>query len=333
MAAIEAVNVGDAPGYGADTATLELDRVFSSYFEKPVTSFPVGTGSAANAIALSLATSRFAAIYCHQSAHIETTECGGVESWSGGTKLVLLPGDQGRLSANSLKSALARLPRGGAQSPTPVVISLTQGTEAGTVYSLEQIAGIAAIAHEHGMKVHMDGARFSNALVKLGCSAADMTWRAGIDILSYGATKNGGMSADAVVIFEPTLKDQEGFLRRRNGQLYSKMRYLSVQLLALLRDGVAERNAGHANAMAERLAHGLSQIPGARFLQPVDINEIFVALPEAARKRLVDAGYTPRLRTAFDDPHFRFVTAWDTRSEAVDRFVATAAGKTQAAAS
>jgi threonine aldolase len=111
------------------------------------------------------------------------------------------------------------------------------------------------------------------------------------------------------------------------------MRYLSVQLLALLRDGVAERNAGHANAMAERLAHGLSQIPGARFLQPVDINEIFVALPEAARKRLVDAGYTPRLRTAFDDPHFRFVTAWDTRSEAVDRFVATAAGKTQAAAS
>jgi threonine aldolase len=329
MAAIEAVNVGDAPGYGADAASLELDRVFSGYFEKPVAAFAVGTGSAANAIALSLATTRFAAIYCHQSAHIETTECGGVESWSGGTKLVLLPGDQGRLSADALKSALARLPRGGAQSPTPAVVSLTQGTEAGTVYSLQQIAGIAAVAHERGMKVHMDGARFSNALVKLGCSAADMTWRAGVDILSYGATKNGGMSADAVVIFEPALKEQAGFLRRRNGQLYSKMRYLSVQLLALLRDGIAERNAQNANAMAERLAQGLSQIPGARFLQPVEINEIFVALPETARKRLAEAGYTPRLRTASDDPHFRFVTAWDTSAEAIDRFVAVAAGAKQ----
>jgi threonine aldolase len=329
MAAIEAANVGDAPSYGGDAASLELDRAFSSYFEKPVAAFPVGTGSAANAIALSLATTRFGAIYCHQSAHIETTECGGVESWSGGTKLVLLPGDQGGLSAETLRSALARLPRGGAQSATPAVVSITQGTEVGTVYSREQIAAISAVAHEHGMKVHMDGARFSNALVGLGCSAADTTWRAGVDILSYGATKNGGMSADAVVIFEPALKEQAGFLRRRNGQLYSKMRYLSVQLLALLRNNVAERNARNANAMAKRLAHALSQIPGARVLHPVEINEIFIVLPEAARQRLAEAGYTPRLRTALGDPHFRFVTAWDTSGEAVDRFVAAAAGEKQ----
>ena len=326
MQAIDAVNVGDAAGYGGDQATLELGKAFSAYFATQVAAIPVGTGTAANAIALSLAAPRFAGIYCHQNAHIETTECGGVESWGGGTKLMPLPGAQGRLGADVIRSALERLPRGRPQSAPPKVISITQGTEAGTVYSLSQIGEISALAHERGMKVHMDGARFSNALVTLGCSAADMTWRAGIDVLSYGAIKNGGMCADAVVVFDQELTDQAAFVQRRNGQMYSKMRYLSVQLLALLRDGVAERNARHANKMAERLSRGLSQIPGARLLHPVEINEIFVSLPPAARDRLALAGHAPQLRAVLDDPHYRFVTAWNTAGDAVDRFVATAIG-------
>jgi threonine aldolase len=326
MQPIDAANVGDAAGYGGDQPTLELGKAFSAYFATQAAAIPVGTGTAANAIAIALAAPRFAGIYCHQNAHIETTECGGVESWGGGTKLLLLPGAHGRISADAIKSSLERLPRGRPQSAPPKVVSITQGTEAGTIYSLSQIAEISALAHERGMKVHMDGARFSNALVKLGCSPADMTWRAGIDILSYGATKNGGMCADAVVMFDPGLMEQVAFVQRRNGQMYSKMRYLSVQLLALLRDGVAERNAEHSNKMAERLSRGLSQIPGARLLHPVDINEVFISLPPAARDRLAAARYTPQLRTVLDDPHYRFVTAWNTTADAVDRFVAAAVG-------
>jgi threonine aldolase len=308
-------------------SSMVLANSFSKYFEKPVSAFPVGTGTAANALALALATPRFASIYCHQYAHIETTECGASEAWAGGSKLVLLPGEHNRISADILKSALLRVPRGPRpQAAAPAVVSITQGTEAGTVYSLDEIAAISNLAHANGLLVHMDGARFSNALVKLGCSPADMTWRAGVDILSYGATKNGGMCAEGVVVFNPDIVKQQGFLRRRSGQLYSKMRYLSVQLIALLEGGTAEQNAGHANDMAQRLAKGLGEIPGARLLLPVDINEIFVYLPEDAGRRLQAAGYQNQLRNDHIGPHYRLVPAWNTSAGAVDDFVAAARG-------
>ena len=328
MQAIVNANVGDAVGYGGDDASTELVNAFSKYFEKPVSTFPVGTGTAANALALALATPRFGSIYCHQYArHIETTECGASEAWAGGSKLILLPGEHNRISADILKSALLRIPQGARpQAASPAVISITQGTEAGTVYSLDEIAAISALAHANGLLVHMDGARFSNALVKLGCSPADMTWRAGIDILSYGATKNGGMCAEAVVVFNPDIAKQQGFLRRRNGQLYSKMRYLSVQLVALLEGGAAELNARHANDMAQRLAKGLGEIPGARLLVPVDINEIFVYLPADVGRRLQAAGYKNQLRNDHMGPHYRLVPAWNTSVDAVDDFVAVARG-------
>jgi threonine aldolase len=327
MRAIEAANIGDAVAYGGDDASNDLDRAFSAYFETPVTALPVGTGTAANALALAFATPRFAAIYCHQAAHIETTECGASEAWAGGGKLILLDGEQHRIDADTLKAALARVPRGRPQSAPPAVVSLTQGTEVGTVYSLDQIAAICRLAHDNGLLVHMDGARFSNALVALGCSPAEMTWRAGIDILSYGATKNGGMCADGVVIFNRDLGTQQlGFLRRRNGQLNSKMRYLSVQLHALVRDGVAEKNASHANKTAARLAARLSQIPGARLLYPVEINEIFIFLPESAGASLIARGYRATLRNDRNGPHYRFVTAWNSTAASVDQFVAAAFG-------
>jgi threonine aldolase len=326
MQAIEAANTGDAVAYGGDEATHELETAFSSYFEKPVCAFPVGTGTAANALALTLATPRFRAIYCHETAHIETTECGASEAWGGGTKLVLLRGDHYRIDAANLKAALARLPSGDRpQMAMPAVVSISQGTEIGTIYSPDQIAAVSDLAHSHGLLMHMDGARFSNALVKIGCSPADMAWRAGIDILSYGATKNGGMCAEAVVVFNPGLVAQQRFLRRRTGQLFSKMRYLSVQVTALIRNGVAERNATQANKMATRLAEGLSRIPGSRLLESVDINEIFVSLPDAAAERLRAAGYEIKLRVD-GNGHYRLVTAWNSAAADVDRFVAAAGG-------
>jgi threonine aldolase len=327
MQAIEAANRGDAVSYGGDETTNEMEAAFSGYFEKPVSAFPVGTGTAANALALALATPRFGAIYCHENAHIETTECGATEVWGGGTKLVLLRGEHYRIDADNLKSALARLPSGDRpQMAMPAVVSISQGTEIGTVYSPDQIAAISHLAHDRGLLMHMDGARFSNAVVKNGCTPAEMTWRAGIDILSYGATKNGGMCAEAVVIFNPDLIAQQRFLRRRTGQLFSKMRYLSAQLTALIRDGVAERNASQANEMATRLAEGLSRIPGSRILDRVDINEIFIFLPEAAAERLKKSGYGIKLRIDGNGPHFRFVTAWNSTAADVDEFVAVAAG-------
>jgi threonine aldolase len=330
MRAIEAANIGDAVSYGGDSSSNELDTAFSTYFETPVTAFPASTGTAANALALAFATPRFAAIYCHESAHVETTECGASEAWAGGSKLILLPGDQYRIDVDTLKSALARVPRGRPQSALPAVVSLTQATEVGTIYSLDQITKISRLAHDGNLLVHMDGARFSNALVALGCSPADMTWRAGVDVLSYGATKNGGMCAEGVVIFNSDMSQyQLGFLRRRNGQLFSKMRYLSVQLHALIRDGVAEKNALHANRMAARLATGLAQIPGARLLYPVEINEIFIFLPENATTNLAASGYAATLRNDRNGPHYRFVTAWNSTSVTIDQFITTASGQRQ----
>lgn len=327
MQAIETANKGDAVSYGGDETTQEMETAFAGYFEKPVCAFPVGTGTAANALALALATARFGAIYCHENAHIETTECGATEVWGGGTKLVLLRGEHYRIDADNLKTALARLPSGDRpQMAMPAVVSISQGTEIGTIYSPEQIVAISRLAHDRGLLMHMDGARFSNALVKIGCSPADMAWRAGIDILSYGATKNGGMCAEAVVIFNPDLIAQQRFLRRRTGQLFSKARYLSAQLTALIRNGVAERNAFQANQMATRLAEGLSRIPGSRLLDRVDINEIFIFLPEAAAERLKARGYEIKLRIDGNGPHYRFVTAWNSTAAAVYKFVATAAG-------
>ena len=325
MKAIEAANQSDAVAYGGDEATLSLNRAFSVYFEKEAVGFPVGSGTAANALALALVAPRLSAIYCHERAHIETTECGATEAWTGGAKLSLLPGEQGRIDIDCLRAALRNLPRGRPQSALPSAVSITQGTEAGTIYLVEQIAEIASLAHEYGLRVHMDGARFSNALVALGCSPANMTWRAGVDILSYGATKNGGLSAEAVVIFNSELTQHEGFLRRRNGQLYSKMRFLSVQLLAMTSNGIAERNALNANAMASRLTQGLVRIPGTWLLHPVEINEIFISLPELVRERLAARGYVAQLRGFPDEPHFRFVTAWNSSVEAVDAFIAAAA--------
>jgi threonine aldolase len=324
MRAIDAANIRGAVAYGGDWAANDLDRTCSGFFETSVTAFPAGNGTAANALALAFATPRFAAIYCHQATPSQTAACGASEAWAGGSKLVQLSGEQYCIDADTLRSALARVPRGRPQSAPPAVVSHTQGIEARTVYSLEQITSICRVAHDNGLLVHMDGARFSNAPVLLGCSPTAMSWRTGIVILSYGAW----MCADGVVSFDRDLSiQQRGFLRRRNGQLYSKMRYLSPQLHALIYDGVAEKNARKANQIAARLAAGLSQIKGARLLFSAEINEIFVFLPESAAANLTARGYAATPCNDRNGLHYRFVTTWNSTAAAVDKFVTAASGQ------
>jgi len=329
IAAILAENAGDAAPYGADATTARLDDAFGAYFGAAVAVHPVATGIAANALSLAAAMPPPGAAVCHRNAHVNTSESGAPEFFSGGGKLLVLDGAHGKLAAEDV----ARLVRGATpdrmQSAPPTAVTVTQGTEAGTVYTLGELAAISAVCRRHGLVLHMDGARFENARAALGCDPGALSWRAGVDVLSYGATKNGAMCADAVVIFRggPHAAQLDRFMgqrRLRAGQVFSKMRYLSAQLLAMVGGDVAARNATHANRMAERLSAGLASLTGVRLLHPTEMNEVFVSLPDAVRSRLARAGFPVRPRP--DDPAaVRLVTAWNTDARDVDAFLAAAA--------
>lgn len=334
--AILAVNREDAAPYGADEVTARLDGAFGAYFGCETQVHPVATGIAANALSLAAAMPPPGAAICHAGAHVNTSESGAPEFFSGGGKLLTLDGAHGRLDAAAIERLLAGLPPDRLQSAPPTVVTITQGTEAGTVYSLDEVAAIAAICRARGLVLHMDGARFENARARLGCTPAALSWRAGVDILSYGATKNGAMCADAVVIFRLSphaarLGRFMGQRRLRAGQVFSKMRYLSAQLLAMVEDGVAARNAAHANAMAARLSTGLAALPGVRLIHPAEINEVFVSVPEEIRARMAAGGFPVRPRP--EDPDLvRFVTAWNSRAEDVEALLRATGVAAQAAA-
>lgn len=321
LAALTAANQGAAPSYGADEWTRRLTARLSALFEREVAVFPVATGTAANALALAAVTPPWGSIYCHAEAHIQADECGAPEMYTGGAKLVPLDGAHGKLDPDRLSAALGRAPKGFVHAVQPAALSLTQATEAGTVYSPAEIAALSAIAAHHGLRVHMDGARFANAVASLGCSPADVTWRAGVDVLSFGATKNGALGAEAVVFFDRDLSEDFGYRRKRAAHLFSKMRFLSAQLDAYLTDGLWLRLAGHANRMARRLADGLSALPGAAPVHPVEANELFIALPEPVIAGLETAGFG---FYRWDGPVLRLVTAWNTEQAHVDALVATA---------
>jgi threonine aldolase len=335
IGAILAENAGDAAPYGADETTAKLDAAFGAYFEAPVAVHPVATGIAANALSLAAAMPPPGAAVCHRNAHVNTSESGAPEFFSGGGKLLTLDGAHGKLEAGAVAALVQAATPDRMQSAPPTAVTITQGTEAGTVYTLTEIAAIAAVCRDHGLVLHMDGARFENARAALGCTPADLSWRAGVDVLSYGATKNGAMCADAVVIFRngPHAARLDRFMgqrRLRAGQVFSKMRYLSAQLLAMVAGGVAGRNAAHANAMAARLSAGLAALPGVSLLHPTEMNEVFVSLPPAVRAALARGGFTVRPRP--DDPAaVRFVTAWNTAEHDVTRFLAAASAREQAA--
>ncbi len=314
---------GAATPYGDDAATERLAARLAELLEHPVRVFPVATGTAANALALSVLAPPYGAVYCHEEAHIEVDECGAPELYTGGAKLVPVPGAHGRLGPADLDDRLARAGAGVVHHVQPAALSLTQATEAGTVYRPAEIAALAEVARRHGLGVHLDGARFANAVATLGCAPADLTWRAGVDILCLGATKNGCLAAEAIVLFDDARAEALGFRRKRGGHLLSKMRFVSLQLEAWLADDLWLRLARHANAQAARLAEGLARVPGVRLVHPVEANEVFVALPPAVRRRLQDhgVGFIP-----WDETTDRLVAAFDTPPEVVDAVVAIAAG-------
>lgn len=324
LATLNAASDGAVMSYGQDEYTQRLESQFNELFETDVTIFPVATGSAANALALSVMTPPFGAIYCHAESHINVDECGAPEFYTGGAKLVTLPGADGKIHATDLAAVLASSGAGVVHHVQPAVVSITQATEAGTVYSLDEIHAIAEVTRSHSLYLHVDGARFANAVVSLGCSPADITWRAGVDVLCFGATKNGAMAAEAVVFFNQTLARTFGYRRKRGGHLFSKMRFLSVQLEAYLKEDLWLRNADHANQMARKLAQGLVGLPGVKLCYPVEANEIFIQLPKVVIQGLLADGFYFYRWGGEDSTTIRLVSAFNTKEIDVTDFIEAA---------
>lgn len=320
MSALIAANHNTAMPYGDDEFTQTLQAKFSTLFEKQVIVFPVVSGSSANALALSVLTPPFGSIYCHQDAHIYLDECGAAEFYTGGAKLIPLAGENGKITASELAIALEKAGAGIVHHNQPASISITQATEAGTTYKISEIKAICEVAKKHNLKVHIDGARFANAIVNLGCTPAEMTWKIGVDVLSFGATKNGAMAAEAVIFFDQKLAETFIYRRKRAGHLLSKMRFLSVQLEAYIQDKLWLKNADHANKMASKLAQGLETIPGVKIYYPVEVNEIFVQIPAIAIAGLLTEGFK-FYRWPVAHNMLRLVTAFNTKEEDVLKFI------------
>lgn len=322
MQAVIAANEGAVPSYGEDDLTRRMEARFDELFERRVAAVPVLTGTAANALALSVFVPGWGSVLCHEHSHIVVDEANAPAFYTGGATLDLFASADGKITAEMLA---ARLPGGlgVVHHAQPSAVSLTQSTESGTVYTPDEVAAIAEVAHAHGLAVHMDGARFANAVAALGCTPADLTWRAGVDVLSFGATKNGAIAAEAVILFDGSRRKELAHRRKRAGHLLSKMRFLSAQLDAYLAEDLWLANARHANAAARRLAAGLAALPNVRLRHPVEANEVFVELPDPMIEGLIEAG-ARFYRWDEVGPCIRLVTAWDTPAEAVDHFLAHA---------
>ncbi|HLK71308.1 MAG TPA: low specificity L-threonine aldolase [Steroidobacteraceae bacterium] len=321
LAALAAANDGARTPYGEDEQTRRVQRRLQELFEADLATFFVATGTAANALGLSLLTPAWGTVFCHAEAHINVDECGAPEFFSGGAKLQTLGGAHGKLQALELAR---QLPGGlGVVHHTqPAALSLSQATEAGTCYRPEEIAALAQVAHRHGLGVHMDGARFANAVAFLDVSPAELTWRAGVDVLSFGASKNGALAAEAILVFDAARARDLGFRRKRAGHLFSKMRVLSAQLEAYLSEDLWLRHARHANAMAQRLARGLDGLAAVRLCHPVEANEVFVELPEMLIQALLSDGFQFYRWMDETSSTVRLVTAFNTAAQQVDAFVA-----------
>ena len=316
--AVIKANEGDSTPYGNDQISTELQDKFSEIFEKEVIVFPTASGTAANALALSTMTPSFGNIYCHKLSHINTDECGAPEFYTGGGKLVTLQGVKGKITAEELDEAITG--KGIVHHTQPSSVSITQVCETGEVYQLDEIKKISDVTHKHNLNMHMDGARFANALVSLDCSPAEMTWKSGIDVLSFGATKNGCLAAEAIIFFKKDLVGNVAFLMKRAGHLLSKMRFVSAQLDAYITNDVWLKNARRANDMGKRLSEGLNQHKNIELAYPTDANEIFVKMPKDIIDQLNSEGYTIN-DDEWDGNAVRLVTAWNTESSDIDTFL------------
>ena len=325
--ALRQADAGYAAGYGGDDLTKHLRDRLRRIFEAPEAEvYLVTTGSAANALALATLTPPWGAIYCHPLAHIEVDECGAPEFYTNGAKLAHVAGDDGKIAPDALKAKLAASGRGNVHNVQPGAVSMTNLTECGTRYSVAEITALARIAHDHGLPVHLDGARFVNALVAEGCSPADLSWRAGVDALVLGGTKNGLMGVEAVILFDPARAWEFQLRRKRAGHLWSKHRYLAAQMLAWLEDDLWLRLARHANEMAATLEAGL---PEGALMFPRGGNMLFARLSRASHAALqaAHAQYFlwPDTQTLDGPEHApasaRLVTSWSTTPEHVAQFL------------
>ena len=319
MQAVMDANHGDQSSYGADEYSLKLKKVFSDVFEKDVDVYLTSTGTASNSLALSSLVSPHQAIYCHQDAHLNTDECGAPEFYTGGAKLISIDGENGKMNLPALKKAIQVGLSLRPHTSQPGCVSLTQSTEWGTVYSLEELRRFHELAQEYHLQMHMDGARFANSLVSLNCTPADLTWKSGIDILSFGATKNGAMAGEAVVIFNHKYANDFDYLQKRAGQLMSKTRFFASQFLAYFKNDLWLKNAAHANKMAQALA-ALFKQHGFPIQCPVEANEIFVELPSFLADKLLKQGHFFYEWGCPGSNVYRFVTSCFTTLQEIESF-------------
>lgn len=317
--AVAAAAVGNAPPYGNDPFTDSARGKLSEIFERHVDVFSVSTGTAANGLALAALTPPWGSVLCHPDSHINTDECGAPEFFTNGAKLVTVPGDDTKVDPTALHRAVRR-GTGDVHSVQPSVLSISQATESGSVYTLDEIRRLTTIAKDAELRVHMDGARFANALDHLGATPAEMTWKAGIDVLSFGATKNGAMTADAIISFDPALATELAYRTKRAGQLASKMRFHAAQLDAYLTDDLWLRNARQANTMAARLGDGLKAIPGTELLASPQANILFCRLPRHATEQLLAEGYT-FYHDRWAPGIIRFVTSFSHTPDDIDQLL------------
>ena len=321
LAALVDANRGHAPAYGDDEWTQRVSDRLRELFETDCDVYFAFNGTAANSLALSALCRSYHSVICHELAHVETDECGGPEFFSNGSKLLTAAGENGKLTPTAVEEVILR--RTDIHYPKPRVVTLTQATEVGTLYRPDEIGSIAELAHARGLRVHMDGARFANAVAALGVAPAELTWRRGVDVLCFGGTKMGLPVGEAVVFFDRSLAEDFAWRCKQAGQLASKMRFVSAPWLGILDDGAWLRRAGHANAMARRLAEGLSRIPGAKLIFPVEANAVFVRMSPEAHARLNALGWACY---PFDDGSVRFVCSWATQQAAVDELIEAIVG-------
>jgi threonine aldolase len=319
LEALVRANTGTALGYGGDEWTAQLQKRYSELFETSVRVFPVATGTAANALSLASLGPSWGVVYCSEIAHINTSEANAASFFGGGLKLVPVPGTYGRIDPGALGQMLAAVQPGQIHRGQPVGVNLTQATDLGAVYRVDDVRAITETAKRHGLKVHMDGARFANALARLQCSPSDLTWRSGIDILSFGATKNGGALCDAVVVFDQSLANALAVQLRRAGQTWSKMRFASTQLLAYVENDLWLRMAQASNAIAQRIAGGVASIAEVKLLAPVEANELFLEMPSTMLDALEREGFLFYRRSPTLG---RFVCRFDATEAEADALIA-----------
>lgn len=317
--AMALANQGHEPSYGEDHWTALVSDRLRELFETDCEVFFVFNGTSANSLALATLCQPYHSILCHELAHVETSECGAPEFFANGSKILLLPGAHGKILPEAVSWAVCR--RSDIHYPKPRALSLTQVTELGTAYTVRELEILCETARRHGLRVHMDGARFANAVAHLNVHPADITWRVGVDVLCFGGTKNGLAVGEAVIFFDRTLAREFDYRCKQGGQLASKMRFLSAPWLGLLKNDTWLRNARHSNTMAQRLAEGLQSLPGVEICHPVESNAVFVRFPLGVAEQLHRRGW--HFYTGVVSPgESRLMCSWDTTPEDVDSFLA-----------